>query len=112
MYKMANAEALSVYMYPLGITGVLYSLCGPNSTSTFHFYSAAITLPVIWTKTMLLIPLNGLLAPAANLHSLKLFMEFMCHLGNLQTAGVTPGSVVTSDGAPPEPQLACDVSQM
>ena len=61
---------------------------------------------------MLLIPLNGLLAPATNLHSLKLFMEFMCHLGNVQTAGVTPGSAVTSDGSLPEPQLACVLSQM
>ncbi len=61
---------------------------------------------------MLLIPLNGLLAPATNLHSLKLFIEFMCHLGDLQTAGVTPGSVVTSDGTLPEPQLACALSQM
>lgn len=56
---------------------------------------------------MLLIPLNGLLAPATNFHSLKLFIEFIYHLGYLQTAGVTPGPVVTSDGALPEPQLAC-----
>lgn len=61
---------------------------------------------------MLLISLNSLLAPATNLHSLKLFIEFMCHLDYLQTAGVTPGSAVTSDGTLPEPQLACVLSQM
>ncbi|XP_047191726.1 transmembrane protease serine 5 [Scophthalmus maximus] len=55
---------------------------------------------------MPLIPLNGLLAPAKNIHNLKLFTEFVCHLGDLQTAGVTPGSMVTSDGTLPEPQLA------
>lgn len=77
-----------------------------------HFTFTATALPIIWTETMLLIPLHILLAPATNLHSLKLFIEFMCHLGDLQTAGVTPGSVVTSDGPLPEPQLACVLSQM
>lgn len=103
------------FTYSLGrhwSNSFLHSLCGPNSTRTFYFYSAAIVLPIIWTKTMLLIPLNGLLAPATNLHSRKLFIEFMCHLGDLQTAGVTPGAAVTSDGTLPEPQLACVLSQM
>lgn len=54
-----------------------------------------------------MIPLNSLLAPATNLHSVKLFMWFMCHLAYLQTSGVTPDSLVTSEGAVPEPQLAC-----
>lgn len=31
----------------------------------------------------------------------------MCHLGYLQTSGVTPDLVVTSEGTVPEPQLAC-----
>lgn len=38
-------------------------------------YSTALALPIIWTKTMLLIPLNSLLASAAKLHILKLFIE-------------------------------------
>lgn len=80
---------------------------GPNSAWTFHFCSAAVALVIIWTKAVLVIPLNSLLAPATNLHSLKLFIEFMCHLGYLKTSGVTPDSVVTSDGTLPEPQLAC-----
>lgn len=90
----------------------LLSLCGHKSTCMFHFYSTASDPAIIWTKTIMLIPLNGLLAPATNLHSLKLFIEFMCHLGFVQTAGVTLGSVVTSDGALPETQLACVLSQM
>lgn len=59
-----------------------------------------------------LIPLNALLASATNLRRLKLLVEFMCHLDHVQTAGVTPGSVVTSDGPLPEPQLAGVLSQM
>lgn len=51
---------------------------------------------IIWTKTKPLIPLSGLLAPATKLLSLNPFTEFMCHLGNLRTAGVTPGCAVTS----------------
>lgn len=74
------------------------------SALTFHFHSAAAARHL--AKTMLPIPFNSLLAPATNLYSLKLFIEFMCHLGDLQTAGVSPGSAVTSDGSMPEPQLA------
>lgn len=62
----------------------------------FTFSNTAMSPSIIWTKTKLLIPLNGLLAPATKLLSLNPFIEFMCHLGNLQTAGVTPGCAVTS----------------
>lgn len=62
----------------------------------FTFPSTAASPSIIWTKTKPLIPLSGLLAPATKLLSLNPFTEFMCHLGNLQTAGVTPGCAVTS----------------
>lgn len=95
---------------PLSLSPVSDVLIQPSERFSFqHSYRAWAT---IYTETMLLIPLNGLLAPATNFHSLKLFIEFIYHLGYLQTAGVTPGPVVTSDGALPEPQLACVSSQM